>query len=133
MINTECIYSEHELEEFITLTNGEREGRRQCPKKMPVKITRHYARLLDPVYHDDPLRRIVIPSTKELITYPDDDVIDDHKDEALYQPVEGIIHRYPGKVLVKVKCTTQELFLIQNVFYTRGRPNKQKTKYGKQN
>jgi lysine 2,3-aminomutase len=52
------------------------------------------------------LQQMVVPSDKELIEYEDDAVVDVHVDESKYQPVEGIIHRYPGKVLFlpTLKC-----------------------------
>ncbi|NTV67013.1 MAG: KamA family radical SAM protein [Chlorobaculum sp.] len=89
-----------QLSEYVTLTDAEKEGIRQCRTIMPMKITRHYAALLERDNPDDPLRKIVIPSLEELVRYSDDDEVDTHKDEAKYQPVEGIIHRYPGKVLL---------------------------------
>ena len=51
------------------------------------------AGLLHPDDAQDPLRRMVIPSIDELIEYPDDREVDTHKDEAAYQPYDGIIHR----------------------------------------
>ena len=89
-----------QLAAFVTLTDAEQEAIRQCRSIMPMKITRSYANRLDRDDPLDPLRRVVIPSLDELETYPDDDIVDNHKDEARYQPVEGVIHRYPGKVLL---------------------------------
>jgi lysine 2,3-aminomutase len=94
------ITTEEQLGEYITLTEDEKEGIRKCRSIMPMKITSHYASLLERDNPDDPLRKIVIPSLDELATYPDDEAVDTHRDEAKYQPVEGIIHRYPGKVLL---------------------------------
>jgi lysine 2,3-aminomutase len=45
------------------------------------------------------LRKVAVPSAKELIVYSDDAETDVHADESRYQPVEGIVHRYPGKLL----------------------------------
>ncbi|MBN1982654.1 MAG: KamA family radical SAM protein [Chitinivibrionales bacterium] len=65
-------------------------------KKFPMKIPRYYAQLMK---DNESLRPIMIPSTKELIEYADDSATDVHADESTYQPVEGIVHRYPGKLL----------------------------------
>jgi lysine 2,3-aminomutase len=96
----DIITTTEQLVDYVTLTGAEKEGIRQCRAIMPMKITRHYAALLERDNPDDPLRKIVIPSLDELKRYSDDDAVDTHKDEAKYQPVEGIIHRYPGKVLL---------------------------------
>ena len=45
------------------------------------------------------LQQLVVPSAKELVEYEDDAVTNVHADESEHQPVEGIVHRYPGKVL----------------------------------
>lgn len=101
-IKNAYITTEQELSRYITLTDMEKEGIRRCRPVMPMKITEHYAKLLRPDDPQDPLRRLVIPSMDELIEYPDDREVDFHKDEATYQPTDGIIHRYPGKVLLMV-------------------------------
>ncbi|WP_449258045.1 4Fe-4S cluster-binding domain-containing protein [Chlorobium limicola] len=96
----DIITTQEQLAEYVTLTDAEKEGIRKCRPIMPMKITRHYAGLLDRDNPDDPLRKLAIPSVEELVRYPDDEAVDIHRDEAKYQPVEGIIHRYPGKVLL---------------------------------
>jgi len=100
MLKREALTTLDSLSELISLTEREKEGIRHCRPIMPMKITRSYAKLLDPNDPDDPLRKVVIPSIAELMTYPDDDLVDGHKDEAKYQPTDGIVHRYPGKVLL---------------------------------
>ncbi|NTU53922.1 MAG: KamA family radical SAM protein [Chlorobiaceae bacterium] len=96
----DIITTEAQLGGYVTLTEEEKEGIRRCRQIMPMKITRHYAGLLERDNPDDPLRKMVIPSLAELVRYANDEEVDTHKDEAKYQPVEGIIHRYPGKVLL---------------------------------
>lgn len=99
-VKHDLITTQEQLAEYVTLTDAEKEGICKCRPVMPMKITRHYAELLDRDNPDDPLRKLVIPSVEELVRYPDDEAVDMHRDEAKYQPVEGIIHRYPGKVLL---------------------------------
>jgi lysine 2,3-aminomutase len=61
-----------------------------------MKIPHYYAELMS---KHEVLQQIVVPSAKELIEHEDDSVCDVHADESEYQPVEGIVHRYPGKLL----------------------------------
>ena len=62
-----------ELEEYIDLTDQEREAVAALKDTFPLKITRHYANLIRNTPPDDPLRRMVIPSSLELLRCPDDD------------------------------------------------------------
>jgi lysine 2,3-aminomutase len=94
------ITSKAELEKFIRLTDDESRAIDELGKEYPLKVSRHYASLLDPADADDPLRRMVVPSTAELRHRPGEDDDDVHADEARYQPCPGIIHRYPGKLLL---------------------------------
>jgi lysine 2,3-aminomutase len=64
--------------------------------KFPMKIPQYYAELMK---KHKVLQKVVVPSTKELVEYEDDEATDVHADESGYQPVEGIVHRYPGKLL----------------------------------
>lgn len=43
------------LADYVTLTDAEKEGIRQCRAIMPMKITKHYAALLERDNPDDPL------------------------------------------------------------------------------
>lgn len=94
------IFTAEELSKIISLTEDEVRAIRLIEDKFPMKITQHYAQFFHKTDPNDPLRRIAIPSLQELIRYPDDNDADVHSDEAKYQPVEGIIHRYPGKLLL---------------------------------
>lgn len=64
--------------------------------KFPMKIPKYYADLMK---KHQVLQQVVVPSAEELIEYEDDMATDVHADESRYQPVEGIVHRYPGKLL----------------------------------
>jgi lysine 2,3-aminomutase len=65
-----------------------------------VAITPAVAALIDPDDPDDPIARQYVPSVRELETYPNEnaDPIGDHA----HAPVEGIVHRYPDRVLFKL-------------------------------
>jgi lysine 2,3-aminomutase len=65
-----------------------------------VAITPGVAALIDPEDPSDPIARQFVPDARELQSEPgeNDDPIGDH----LFSPVEGIVHRYPDRVLLKL-------------------------------
>src|SRR3954453_5330398 len=65
-----------------------------------VAVTPDVAALIDPNDPDDPIARQYIPSVEELTVQPREraDPIGDHS----HSPVEGIVHRYPDRVLFKL-------------------------------
>lgn len=65
-----------------------------------VAITPAVAALIDRADPDDPIARQYVPSAAELVTQPGESVdpIGDHT----HAPVEGIVHRYPDRVLFKL-------------------------------
>jgi lysine 2,3-aminomutase len=65
-----------------------------------VAITPAMAALIDPADPHDPIARQFMPDVRELETSPEErgDPIGDHA----HSPVEGIVHRYPDRVLLKV-------------------------------
>lgn len=92
-----------DLEEMLHLNANEIENIEKASAKFPMKIPLYYAGLMS---KHEVLQQLVVPSAKELIKYEDDAAVDVHVDESKYQPVEGIIHRYPGKLLFlpTLKC-----------------------------
>jgi lysine 2,3-aminomutase len=89
-----------DLESMIKLTDDEKRAIDELRYEYPLKVSRHYLSLLRPDDPDDPLRKVVIPSFAELRHRPGEDADDVHSDEAKYQPCPGIVHRYPGKLLL---------------------------------
>jgi lysine 2,3-aminomutase len=65
-----------------------------------VALTPEVAALIDPNDPDDPIARQYIPRAEELVPQPGEnaDPIGDH----VHSPVEGIVHRYPDRVLFKL-------------------------------
>ena len=55
--------------------------------------------LIDPADAADPIARQFVPDARELVTAPEEraDPIGDHT----HEPVKGIVHRYPDRVLLK--------------------------------
>ncbi|MEA2870857.1 MAG: lysine 2,3-aminomutase, partial [Hyphomicrobiales bacterium] len=69
-------------------------------ERYAVAITPAIAALIDRADPNDPLARQFVPDIEELTTTPDEraDPIGDHT----HSPVEGIVHRYPDRVLLKL-------------------------------
>src|SRR5580700_6397195 len=68
-----------------------------------VTITPAMAALIDPNDPDDPIARQFVPDPAELVASPherSDPIGDD-----AFSPVEGIVHRYPDRVLLKLVHT----------------------------
>jgi lysine 2,3-aminomutase len=65
-----------------------------------VALTPDVAALIDPDDPNDPIARQYIPSIDELVMHASEsaDPIGDH----VHSPVEGIVHRYPDRVLFKL-------------------------------
>jgi lysine 2,3-aminomutase len=95
LFGTRCISSD-ELQMLLLLSADEMRPIEQASRLFPMKITQYYAALMT---EHAVLRQVAVPSAKELIVYSDDAQTDVHADESKYQPVEGIVHRYPGKLL----------------------------------
>jgi lysine 2,3-aminomutase len=68
-----------------------------------VSVTPAMMALVDPGDAADPIAAQFVPSVRELETHPEEreDPIGDHA----FSPVEGIVHRYPDRVLLKLLLT----------------------------
>jgi lysine 2,3-aminomutase len=64
-----------------------------------VALTPTVARLINRADPEDPIARQFVPDAAELVLAPEEraDPIGDHA----YSPIEGIVHRYPDRVLLK--------------------------------
>ena len=72
----------------------------QVAARYAVAITPAMAESIDHADASDPIARQFVPDAAELITKPEEraDPIGDHT----HSPVEGIVHRYPDRVLLKL-------------------------------
>lgn len=68
-------------------------------QKYAVAITPAMLDLIDPADPDDPMARQFVPSSAELVTTPEERA--DPIGDLAHSPVEGIVHRYPDRVLLK--------------------------------
>lgn len=92
-----------QFEKLLDLTEAERRGLLLASEKFSVAVTPHFASLLDP--HDSrcPLRLQVIPQESELVVSRGD--MTDPCGEDGSSVVEGLVHRYPDRVLFLVLDT----------------------------
>jgi lysine 2,3-aminomutase len=72
----------------------------QVAARYAVAITPAVARLIDPPDRDDPIARQFVPDPRELVSAPEEKR-DPIGDDA-HSPVEGVVHRYPDRVLLKI-------------------------------
>jgi len=89
-----------ELETYLTLTPEERDGCKLTKEKLALAITPHFFNLIDPNDPNDPLRKQVVPRIDETYIAPEE-----HSDplgEETDTVVDGIVHRYPDRVLFLV-------------------------------
>jgi lysine 2,3-aminomutase len=90
-----------ELSQIIDLTPEEVEGCRS--HHFRVDVTPYFASLIDPRDPNCPIRRQVIPTSRELAAF--DGMYADSLNEDGHSPVPGLVHRYPDRALMLV--TTQ--------------------------
>ena len=75
----------------------------QVAAQYAVAITPAMAELIDPSDPHDPIARQFVPDAAELETQPQEraDPIGDHA----HSPVDGVVHRYPDRALLKLTAT----------------------------
>jgi len=91
-----------EFEKVISLTDSERKAL-SSPNLFRVDITPYFISLIDPDDPDDPIRKQVVPTDKEMVPFTA--MMEDSLAEDRHSPVPGLVHRYPDRVLMLV--TTQ--------------------------
>ena len=72
----------------------------QVTARYSAAMTRHLAALVDPADPADPVARQFVPDPRELDAAPQD-LADPIGDDA-HAPCEGLVHRYPDRVLLKI-------------------------------
>ncbi|MGQ9457615.1 MAG: lysine 2,3-aminomutase [Anaerolineae bacterium] len=93
------------VEDFARVVHltPEEEAGLAAPGRFRVDVTPYFASLMDPDDPHCPIRRQVIPTTRELVPFEAERV--DSLSEDAHSPVPGLVHRYPDRVLMLV--TTQ--------------------------
>ena len=92
-----------ELRDAGLLPQHKRAALEQVAAQYAVAITPPIAELIDPSDPHDPIARQFVPSAAELDARPEEtpDPIGDHA----HAPVEGVVHRYPDRALLKLTAT----------------------------
>jgi len=88
----------HHFERYLDLTPAERHGLEMAAERFAVAVTPHFAALMDPDDPSCPIRRQVIPQDAEFVVSPGD--MEDPCGEDHASVVEGLVHRYPDRVLL---------------------------------
>ncbi|MCL4262731.1 MAG: lysine 2,3-aminomutase [Anaerolineae bacterium] len=91
-----------ELGQVVNLTDSERQAL-QTNNLFRVDITPYFASLMDPDDIHCPVRKQIIPTSREII--PFEAMMEDSLAEDKHSPVPGLVHRYPDRVLMLI--TTQ--------------------------
>ncbi len=88
-----------------------------------VAVPEHLAALIDRADAADPIARQVVPDVAELDARPEE-LADPIGDDA-HSPVEGIVHRYPDRVLLKVThvCAVYCRFCFRREMVGPDKPN----------
>ena len=95
------VTSADELDSYLPLTAEERRNLDEVSARHPMNIPRYYLELIDPRDPDDPIRKLAVPSTEELVVAGSmgettgDPYGDDKHDKG-----NGILHKYPYTALV---------------------------------
>ena len=86
------------FEAFLELTDAERLGLAMGAERFAVSVTPHFAALMDPADPNCPIRRQVVPTAEEFVVSAGD--MEDPCGEDHASVVEGLVHRYPDRVLL---------------------------------
>ena len=92
-----------QFDRILRLTESERRGLLLASEKFSVAVTPHFAALIDPEDPKCPLRVQVVPVERELVVSQGDMTDPCGEDDATV--VEGLVHRYPDRVLFLVLDT----------------------------
>lgn len=97
--------SVQDFEKVLHLTPSEREAL-AAPDVFRVDVTPYFVSLIDPDNPNDPVRKQIIPTARELVPFTA--MMEDSLAEDRHSPVPGLVHRYPDRVLMLVttQCAT---------------------------
>jgi lysine 2,3-aminomutase len=91
-------------------------------QRYAVTLPPALAALIDPTDRNDPIARQFVPDARELQASPDENA-DPIGDDA-HSPVEGVVHRYPDRVLLKLVhvCAVYCRFCFRREMVGPGKP-----------
>jgi lysine 2,3-aminomutase len=99
MTAARTIRSIEDLEDAGFVDEGERVPLEAVASRYAVAISPAMAALIDPADRLDPIARQFVPDISELVVTSEERA--DPIGDAAHSPVEGIVHRYPDRVLLK--------------------------------
>ena len=102
-MTTKTLRSIAELQDAGLVPDGQAAALEQVAARYAVAITPAMADLIDRDDPDDPIARQFVPDPAELVSESPERA-DPIGDDA-FSPVEGIVHRYPDRVLLKLVYT----------------------------
>lgn len=88
-----------DLENVGLVSADRRAGLVDVAARYAVAVTPAISALIDPSDPNDPIARQFIPDVAELVRLPEER--EDPIGDGAHSPVEGIVHRYPDRVLLK--------------------------------
>src|SRR6476469_3830965 len=88
-----------------------------------VAVPDALAQLINRADPQDPIARQIIPDAAELLHRPEE--LNDPIGDDAYSPVDGIVHRYPDRVLLKLThiCAVYCRFCFRREMVGPGKPN----------
>jgi lysine 2,3-aminomutase len=89
-----------QLERFLVLNEKEVMALNNLHGRLPLRITPYYLSLMTQGGEKNPIRKMMVPSSEELLIFPEEK--SDSLNEYGSSPVPGLIHRYPDRVLFMV-------------------------------
>jgi lysine 2,3-aminomutase len=103
--------------------DGDRAAFDELSKRYAVAVPPAMAALIDTADADDPIARQVVPSLAEGSVGAEE--LADPIGDDVYSPVEGIVHRYPDRVLLKLVhvCAVYCRFCFRREMVGPGKPN----------
>ena len=94
--------SAQDFENIFPLTDTEHTAL-NAPGLFRVDVTPYFVSLINPDDPEDPIRKQIIPTEREIVPFTG--MMEDSLAEDQHSPVPGLVHRYPDRVLMLV--TTQ--------------------------
>jgi len=125
------ITSCEQLEKILNMEDSEKNDILKCLEHFKMAITPYYASLIDPLDRNCAIKKQAVPSINELSVSETD--MEDPLGEDLFSPVEGIVHRYPDRVLFLLTrkcamycrhCTRRRLVGCEDYSITNDKLNK---------